>query len=173
MESDRGAEGSRTPGLRRAKAALSRRELQPPVASEGDRGDSNPFSLGHNQVCGPLHYGHHGEECTREDSNLRPPAYRASALPELSYECNGAAPPARDSRERGRSCRDQQWSGWRDSNPRPLEPKSSALPGCATSRLAWEGSNLHRLGQGQGSCLWTTRETRLVDDAIALGHAGS
>ena len=27
-----------------------------------------------------------------------------------------------------------RWSGRRDSNPRPLEPHSSALPGCATSR---------------------------------------
>ena len=26
-------------------------------------------------------------------------------------------------------------SGWRDSNPRPLEPHSSALPSCATARL--------------------------------------
>jgi hypothetical protein len=29
----------------------------------------------------------------------------------------------------------EKWSGWRDSNPRPLDPQSSALPGCATSRL--------------------------------------
>ena len=28
----------------------------------------------------------------------------------------------------------QEWSGRRDSNPRPLEPHSSTLPGCATSR---------------------------------------
>ena len=28
----------------------------------------------------------------------------------------------------------EKWSGWRDSNPRPLDPQSSALPGCATSR---------------------------------------
>jgi hypothetical protein len=26
------------------------------------------------------------------------------------------------------------WSGRRDSNPRPLDPQSSALPNCATSR---------------------------------------
>ena len=26
------------------------------------------------------------------------------------------------------------WSGWRDSNPRPLDPQSSALPSCATAR---------------------------------------
>ena len=26
------------------------------------------------------------------------------------------------------------WSGWRDSNPRPLAPKASALPSCATPR---------------------------------------
>lgn len=25
-------------------------------------------------------------------------------------------------------------SGWRDSNPRPLRPERSALPGCATPR---------------------------------------
>src|SRR5512139_3365056 len=28
----------------------------------------------------------------------------------------------------------ESWSGWRDSNPRPPEPHSGALPGCATSR---------------------------------------
>src|SRR2546423_15368474 len=27
-----------------------------------------------------------------------------------------------------------QWSGWRDSNSRPLAPHASALPGCATPR---------------------------------------
>ena len=27
------------------------------------------------------------------------------------------------------------WSGRRDLNPRPLDPQSSALPGCATPRL--------------------------------------
>ena len=27
------------------------------------------------------------------------------------------------------------WSGWRDSNSRPLAPHASALPGCATSRF--------------------------------------
>ena len=27
-----------------------------------------------------------------------------------------------------------QWSGWQDLNLRPLDPKSSALPSCATSR---------------------------------------
>src|SRR5882757_5458723 len=26
------------------------------------------------------------------------------------------------------------WSGWRDSNPRPLRPERSALPSCATPR---------------------------------------
>src|SRR5579864_2381086 len=34
-----------------------------------------------------------------------------------------------------RTCRPaKKWSGWRDSNPRPLDPQSSALPDCATSR---------------------------------------
>jgi integrase len=28
----------------------------------------------------------------------------------------------------------KHWSGWRDSNPRPLAPKASALPSCATPR---------------------------------------
>jgi len=28
-----------------------------------------------------------------------------------------------------------QWSGRRDSNPRPSAPKADALPGCATPRL--------------------------------------
>ncbi len=27
-----------------------------------------------------------------------------------------------------------KWSGWRDSNPRPLRPERSALPDCATAR---------------------------------------
>ena len=37
------------------------------------------------------------------------------------------------------------WSGWRDSNSRPLAPHASALPGCATSRfgcLIWPKPNL-------------------------------
>lgn len=29
---------------------------------------------------------------------------------------------------------DDYWSGWRDSNPRPPEPHSGTLPGCATPR---------------------------------------
>ena len=29
----------------------------------------------------------------------------------------------------------QNMSGWRDSNPRPLRPERSALPGCATPRI--------------------------------------
>ena len=29
------------------------------------------------------------------------------------------------------------WSGWRDSNSRPLAPHASALPGCATSRCIY------------------------------------
>src|SRR5947209_20067692 len=29
----------------------------------------------------------------------------------------------------------QEWSGRRDSNPRPSAPKADALPGCATPRL--------------------------------------
>ena len=28
----------------------------------------------------------------------------------------------------------KSWSEWRDSNPRPLHPQYSALPGCATLR---------------------------------------
>src|SRR5581483_7403962 len=28
----------------------------------------------------------------------------------------------------------ETWSGWRDLNPRPLDPQSSALPNCATAR---------------------------------------
>ena len=28
----------------------------------------------------------------------------------------------------------RNWSGWRDSNPRPTAPKAVALPGCATPR---------------------------------------
>ena len=31
------------------------------------------------------------------------------------------------------------WSGCRDSNPGPLDPQSSALPGCATSRFLGNG----------------------------------
>ena len=30
-----------------------------------------------------------------------------------------------------------RWSGWQDSNLRPLRPERSALPGCATSRPKW------------------------------------
>jgi hypothetical protein len=41
----------------------------------------------------------------------------------------GACGTARGSQNPGVS-----WSGWRDSNPRPLAPKASALPSCATPR---------------------------------------
>jgi hypothetical protein len=34
----------------------------------------------------------------------------------------------------GDRTKSQPWSGRRDSNPRPLEPHSSALPSCATAR---------------------------------------
>src|SRR5688500_8058023 len=35
----------------------------------------------------------------------------------------------------GRNPEDEEvWSGWRDSNPRHLAPKASALPDCATPR---------------------------------------
>ena len=37
------------------------------------------------------------------------------------------------------------WSGWRDLNPRPLAPKASALPSCATPR--W-GESKRRPGRG-------------------------
>jgi hypothetical protein len=32
---------------------------------------------------------------------------------------------------------DLTWSGWRDLNPRPLAPKASALPSCATPRTTY------------------------------------
>src|SRR5690242_1091503 len=31
----------------------------------------------------------------------------------------------------------ENWSGWPDSNRRPPDPQSGALPGCATSRTSW------------------------------------
>src|SRR6516164_11700739 len=37
------------------------------------------------------------------------------------------------------------WSGWRDSNSRPLAPHASALPGCATSRSKTDAKSNTRL----------------------------
>ena len=37
------------------------------------------------------------------------------------------------------------WSGWRDLNPRPLDPQSSALPNCATARRLAASSRLQRV----------------------------
>ena len=36
--------------------------------------------------------------------------------------------------------RSNNWSGWRDSNPRHPAPKAGALPGCATPRM-WKVDN--------------------------------
>ena len=36
--------------------------------------------------------------------------------------------------ENGNSEKNPNWSGWWDSNPRPIAPKATALPGCATPR---------------------------------------
>lgn len=57
-----------------------------------------------------------------------------SSLYRLSAGCRPTGCIAR------RGCRnahnvEENWSGWRDSNPRPPDPQSGALPGCATSRL--------------------------------------
>lgn len=41
------------------------------------------------------------------------------------------------------------WSGWRDSNSRPLAPHASALPGCATPRT--EKRSISRLLQKSNS----------------------
>jgi hypothetical protein len=48
-----------------------------------------------------------------------------------------------ESLQRQRPLRNIEKSGWRDSNPRPLEPHSSALPSCATARSRAEE---HRCG---------------------------
>lgn len=56
-----------------------------------------------------------GEWSPRRDSNPRPAAYKAAALP-LSH--------------RG----EKGWSDRRDLNPRPPAPEADALPGCATVR---------------------------------------
>ena len=59
----------------------------------------------------------------------------------LRSSCAWLAPIKKALRNRKAFC----WSGWRDSNSRPLAPHASALPGCATSRfgcLIWPKPNL-------------------------------
>jgi hypothetical protein len=50
--------------------------------------------------------------------------WTCSAVPARGRGADSAAIPA------------PTWSGWRDLNPRPLAPKASALPSCATPRPA-------------------------------------
>ena len=56
------------------------------------------------------------------------------------------------------------WSGWRDLNPRPLDPQSSALPNCATARRGWSSYALGtRPSQNRPtthSMSWTRRHPR-------------
>ncbi len=50
------------------------------------------------------------------------------------------------------------WSGQEDLNLRPLGPKPSALPDCATPRQTWtEGPDLHRREQALQACALNTR----------------
>src|ERR1700733_11417356 len=63
----------------------------------------------------------------------------------------------------------EKWSGRRDSNPRPLEPHSSALPSCATARrqrsarcgakvVFSSGKNIQRLTRLQESAAPSKRQ---------------
>ena len=54
-------------------------------------------------------------------------------------ESSGATSKPKDSRI--------SWSGWRDSNPRPLAPKASALPSCATPRPPSDQSTADTVGR--------------------------
>src|SRR5438046_518448 len=74
----------------------------------------------------------------------------------------------------------REWSGWRDLNPRPLDPQSSALPNCATARTAEDatgqagkieaesGRHLEPGGQAAGQ---VGLLLDLLDDAPAVGGA--
>jgi hypothetical protein len=67
------------------------------------------------------------------------------------------------------------WSGWRDSNPRPLAPKASALPNCATPRCAPTGA--HRsLRDHQDPCVappQTSAEKLAAGTLEPLRHGGA
>ena len=63
------------------------------------------------------------------------------------------------------------WSGWRDLNPRPLAPKASALPSCATPRCTdWCPAQLTRRTGSRVSHRSLPRPIRLP---VRLGHRRS
>jgi hypothetical protein len=58
---------------------------------------------------------------------------------------------------------DFRQSGWGDSNSRPLDPQSSALPNCATARRGTSAYPAHVSGstpQINQPIIWMTRQTR-------------
>src|SRR3954453_17380298 len=61
------------------------------------------------------------------------------------------------------------WSGWRDSNPRPLRPERSALPSCATARKGAERTR--RAGGVPKAIAGGDRERSGLDD-LAVGQIG-
>src|SRR5689334_4572740 len=71
-------------------------------------------------------------------SGIQLQAVTSSNLPDLGdIQCdqNVSAPANKSTISMSRG---KNWSGWRDSNPRPPDPQSGALPGCATSRYVVE-----------------------------------
>ena len=142
--------------------ASSRSSLLPPGRADGGRTDSAPQCVCEHftvQVAvGPVHR-HLRRRCrpvgtlpklTPDPAGLvgvaGPPAARATRRPAPRPVARatggpgdgalGTAPRERPLRSTGgASSRSGIWSGRLDSNQRPLDPQSSALPGCATPRL--------------------------------------
>src|SRR6185436_20740117 len=61
------------------------------------------------------------------------------------------------------------WSGRGDLNPRPPEPHSGTLPGCATARTARDRITRERSNGLRGGLFRAAREVRGPEDQVA-GH---
>ncbi len=109
------------------------------------------------------------EPCLNRPKTARPQPKASAAvrlqafLWALRSSCAWLTPIKKALRNRKDFC----WSGWRDSNSRPLAPQASALPGCATSRfgcLIWPKPNLPVVKHmGTGHPKWECKDTEIIN----------
>jgi hypothetical protein len=89
-----------------------------------------------------------------QDSNLRPPAPKAGAIP--GYATSRTWYQLLDPFVKVES---NFLSGWQDSNLRPPAPKAGAIPGYATSRTWYHLLDPFAKGLLQRSAPWPHKET--------------